>query len=71
MTATCYQPLHTAPLDGRPVILVTRLRTSDTGDHDKRTPQPFVWNGKVWVSKASGLPLPGSVQVIGWDRWEP
>lgn len=70
MTALVSQPISTAPLDGTPVVLVTRLRIADGDATDRRTINPFAWNGKVWISQVTGLPLPGSLQVIGWDRWD-
>jgi hypothetical protein len=70
MTAIVCQPVSTLPLDGTPVQLVTRFRTADGTDTDRRTLNPFAWNGKVWVSEVTGLPLPGSLTVIGWDRWD-
>jgi hypothetical protein len=71
MTVIVAQPPSTAPLDGTPVQLVTRKKGADGNLTDRRSLNPFAFNGKVWVSEVTGLPLPGSFEVVGWDRWEP
>lgn len=70
MTAIVCQPVKTLPLDGTSVQLVTRQTNANGRFTDRRTLNPFAWNGKVWISQVTGLPLPGSLTVIGWDRWD-
>ena len=51
------------PRDGTRV----RLILSD-GTSTWKSPSAYEWNGKRWVSVASGLPLPGSLQIKGWEK---